>query len=106
MFTPLPIAAAGGYNLVQIHGVDFNDESEIVLELMVAHNPDSAALEVVRINIKSGESATVHKSSAGPPMAFIGVKDNQYLYLAYGRNLSIQSFESQDPVPLAAKLTE
>jgi hypothetical protein len=60
--------AADGFHLVQIHQVDFNDDGEIVLELLVAHDRDSAALEVVRIKITSGESGTVHKSSVGPPM--------------------------------------
>jgi hypothetical protein len=56
---------------------------------------------VVRINIKSGESATIHKSLTGPPMEFIGVKDGQYLYLSY-HDLYIQPPESQDPVPMAS----
>jgi hypothetical protein len=100
------IAAADGFHLVQIHQVDFNDDGEIVLVLLVAHDRDSAALEVVRIQIKSGESGKVHKSSVGPPMAFIGVKDDQYVYLDFGRNLFLQSPESPEPVPLAAKRTE
>jgi len=99
------IVADDGFHLVQTHQVDFNDNGDIVLELLLSHGFDSV-LEVVRINIKSGESAIVHKSYPGPPMAFIGVKDNQYLYLAYAHDLLIQSSESQDPLPLSAKRTE
>lgn len=96
------IAAGDGLHLVQIHQVDFNDDGDIALELLLSHGFDSV-LELIRINIKSGESAIVHKSYPGPPMAFVGVKDNQYLYLAYGHNLFIQSPESQDALPLSAK---
>ncbi len=99
------IAADDGLHLVQIHQVDFNDNGDIAMELLLSHGFDSV-LELVHINIKSGESAIVHRSYPGPPMAFIGVKDNQYLYLAYGHNLFIQSPESQDPLPLSAKRTE
>ena len=99
------IAADDGLHLVQIHQVDFNDNGDIVLELLLSHGSD-LALEVARINIKSSESTIVHRTYPGPPMAFVGVKDNQYLYLAYGHNLFIQSPESPDPLPLSAKRTD
>ena len=99
------IAADDGYHLVQIHQVDFNDNGDIAMELLLSHGFDSV-LELVRINIKSGESSIVHRSYPGPPMAFVGVNDNQYLYLVYGHNLFIQSPESHDPLPISAKRTD
>jgi hypothetical protein len=80
--------------------VDFNDVGDIVLELLLAHDHDSA-LEVVRINVKTGESATVRKEFLGPALEFIGVKDGRYLYLD-GRNLYLQSSDAPDPIPLAS----
>jgi hypothetical protein len=82
--------------------VDFNDVGDIVLELLLAHDHDSA-LEVVlyHINVKTGESATVRKEFLGPALEFIGVKDGRYLYLD-GRNLDLQSSEAPDPIPLAS----
>jgi hypothetical protein len=87
------LATQDGYRLVQTHRVDFNDAGDIVLELLLAHEHDSA-LEVVRINVKTGESATVRKEFLGPALEFIGVKDGRYLYLD-GRNLYLQSCEAQ-----------
>jgi len=71
-----------------------------VLELLLAHDHDSA-LEVVRINVKTGESATVRKEFLGPALGFIGVKDGRYPYLD-GRNLDLQSCEAPSPIPLAS----
>ena len=80
--------------------MDFNDDGDIVLELLLAHNHD-AALEVVRINVKTGESATVRKEFLGPALEFIGVKDGRYRYLD-GRNLDLQSSQAPEPIPLAS----
>ena len=51
---------------------------------------DKSGLEVVRINIKTGEAVTVRKALCdqdNAPFWFIGLKDRQYLYLADRKNL-------------------
>ena len=89
------------YRLVQIHQVDFSDDGNIVLELLLSNNR-GYAIEVVRINIKTGEAVSVHKAFNGTGLSFIGVKDNQYLYIDYGRSLSlyVQLDQALEPVPL------
>ena len=56
---------------------------------------------MVRINVKTGESATVRKEFLGPALEFIGVKDGRYRYLD-GRNLDLQSSQAPEPIPLAS----
>jgi hypothetical protein len=60
-------------------------------------------LEVIRINIKTGEAVPVHKDFNRGRLWFAGLKDGQYLYLADGKTLYIQSPEAQEPVPLDTK---
>jgi hypothetical protein len=92
------ISTRDGYHLAQIHQVDFSDDGNIVLELLLGNDRDYA-LEVFRINIKTGEAVPVHKAFNGTGLVFIGVKDGQYLYLEWNRSLYIQSDESLEPIP-------
>lgn len=93
------ISTKDGNHLVQIHQVDFSDDGNIVLELLLSDNR-GYALEVFRINIKTGEAVSVHKAFNGTGLFFIGVKDGQYLYIESGRSLYVQSDESLEPIPL------
>ena len=93
------ISTRDGNHLVQIHQVDFSDDGNIVLELLVSDNR-GYALEVFRINIKTGEAVSVHKAFNGTGLFFIGVKDGQYLYIENGRTLYVQSDENLEPIPL------
>lgn len=97
------ISTKDGYHLAQIHNVDFSEDGDIVLELLLGNNSDDSMLELVRINIKTGEAAPVHKTFKNGRLSFIGLKDGQYLYLADGKTLYIQSAEAQEPVPLDTK---
>jgi hypothetical protein len=63
-------------------------------------------MEVVRLNIKTGEALSVHKSLNSGRLWFIGMKDNQYLYsehLEAGEILNVQSSADQEPQPLVAR---
>jgi hypothetical protein len=93
------ISTRDGYQLAQIHQVDFSDDGNIVLELLLG-NDRGYAVEVFRINIKSGEAVTVHKAFEGTELSFIGVKDGQYVYIERGRSLYVQSDEALEPIPL------
>jgi len=93
------ISTRDGYHLVQIHQVDFSDDGNVMLELLLDNNR-GYALEVFRINIKTGEAVSVHKAFDGTGLSFIGVKDGQYLYIERGRSLYVQSDESLEPIPL------
>jgi hypothetical protein len=93
------ISTRDGNHLVQIHQVDFSDDGNIVLELLLSDNW-GYALEVFRINIKTGEAVAVHKAFNGTGLFFIGVKDGQYLYIENGRTLYVQSDENLQPIPL------
>jgi hypothetical protein len=97
------ISTEDGYHLVQTHRVDFSDDGDIVLELLLANDSiDKSGFEVVRINIKTGEAVPVRKALSNhnnAPFWFIGLKDGQYLYLADRKNLYIQSSAAQEPVP-------
>jgi hypothetical protein len=101
------VSTQDGNSLVQTHHVDFSDDGDIVLELLLANNSNrDSGFEVVRINIKTGEAMPVRKALSNhinAPLAFIGLKDGQYLYLEYGKNLYIQSSSTQEPVPLDTK---
>lgn len=101
------ISTKDGYHLAQIHNVDFSEDGDIVLELLVGNsNSFDSMLELVRINIKTGEAAPVHKTFKNGRLWFIGLKDGQYLYLEDGKTLYIQSAEAQEPVPLHTKPIE
>ena len=95
------ISTSDGNHLVQIHQVDFSDDGNIVLELLLSDNR-SYALEVFRINIETGEAVSVHKAFNGTGLFFIGVKDGQYLYIEQNRSLYVQSDESLEPIPLTS----
>jgi hypothetical protein len=95
------ISTEDGYHLVEIHHVDFSDDGDIVLELLLASY--DSMLELVRINIKTGDAAPVHKTFKNGRLWFIGLKDGQYLYLEYDKNLYIQSSSTQEPVRLDTK---
>jgi hypothetical protein len=83
---------------VQIHQVDFSDDDNIVVELLLT-NDWAYELDVFRINIKTGKATSVHKAFNGTGLSFIGVKDGQYLYVERDRSLYIQSDESLEPIP-------
>jgi hypothetical protein len=95
------ISTRDGNHLVQIHQVDFSDDGSIALELLLSDNR-GYALEVFRINIKTGEAVSVHKAFNGTGLLFIGVKDGQYLYIEQNRSLYVQSDESLEPIPLTS----
>jgi len=98
------ISMEDGNHLSQIHHVDFSDDGEIVLELLLGNDRNNDyMLEVVRINIKTGEADPVHKDFNGGRFGFVGLKDSQYLYIADGRTLYYQSAGAQEPVPLDTK---
>ena len=98
------ISMEDGYQLAQIHHVDFTDDGDIVLELLLGNSTSQdSMLELVRINIKTGEAAPVHKTFKNDRLWFIGIKDGQYLYVADGKTLYIQSAGAQEPVPLETK---
>jgi hypothetical protein len=87
------ISTQDGSHLVQIHGADFTDDGELVLELALS-NERGLAFDVFRINIATGEAAPVRKAYSGEEGRFIGVKGGQYLYLANSPNPSL--VESQE----------
>jgi hypothetical protein len=98
------ISTKDGNHLVQIHHVDFGDDGDIVLELLLGtNNSYDSMLELVRINIKTGDAAPVHKTSQNRNLWFIGLRDGQYLYIADGKTLYFQSAGAQEPVPLDTK---
>ena len=98
------IAAEDGCHLVQVHALDFNDDGDIVLELLRSNDVDYTR-DVVRINIKSGEAFSVRKALPGV-LWFVGIKDGQYAYIEKDQKLVIQSGEAQEPLPLASNLTK
>jgi hypothetical protein len=95
------ISTRDGNHLGQIHQVGFSDDDNIALELLRSDNR-GYALEVFRINIKTGEAVSVHKAFDGTGLFFIGVKDGQYLYIEQNRSLYVQSDESLEPIPLTS----
>jgi hypothetical protein len=98
------LSAEDGYHLAQTHAIDFSDDGDIVLELLLGNDSDhQSGFEVVRINIKTGDAVPVRKALHNdPPLWFLGLKDGQYLYLGNGKDLYIQSSTAQEPVPLDA----
>jgi hypothetical protein len=73
-------------------------------ELLLCDDANNTyVMEVVRLSINTGEAASVHKASNSGRLWFVGMKDDQYLYLAGGKKLYIQSSAAQEPVPLNAK---
>jgi hypothetical protein len=92
-----------GYHLVQVHAVDFTDDGDVVLELLLGDDIDYS-LDVFRINIKSGEAVPMHKAFNSGELWFVGIKDGQYVYIEKGQRLVIQPAEAQAPLPLASDL--
>ena len=98
------LSTEDGYHLVQTHHVDFSDDGEIVLELLLGNDSShSYALDVVRVNIESEEAASVHKTFNNAQLWFVGIENGKYLYLADGKNLFVQTPAAHEPAPLDAK---
>ena len=58
------ISMEAGYQLAPIHHVDFTDDDDIVLELLLGNSTSQdSMLELVRINIKTGEAVQFTKLS-------------------------------------------
>ncbi len=74
-----------------------------MLELLL-FNGRGYELGVFRINLETGEAASVHKASNHGGLFFIGVKDNEYLYIWLGRDIYIQVDDALEPVPLSAAM--
>ena len=92
------IAADEGYRLSQIHQVDFSDDGQVVMELLLG-NDRGWAMEVVRIDIKTGKEVAVHKAVDGSGLSFIGLKDGKYIYLRNFQQIYVQPEQSLEPVP-------
>ena len=103
------VSTEDGYHLVQTHQIDFTEEGDLVLELLLWNDyNNSYVMEVERLNIETGEAASVHKSLNSGRLWFIGMMGDQYLYLEHleaGQSLYIQSPPGQDPQPLIGKPT-
>ena len=97
------ISTEDGYHLVQTHQTDFAENGDLVAELLLWNDDNNTyVMEVVRLSMSTGEAVSVHKASNGR-LWFVGMKDDQYLYLAGGKDLYIQSSAAQEPVPLNTK---
>ena len=95
------LSLANGYHLEQTHRVDFTDDGDIVLELLLANDDaNSYRMKVVRVNAQTGEATMVRQASNGR-LWFIGMNNDQYLYVESGRHLYIQTNAAQEPVPLS-----
>ena len=98
------ISTEDGYHLVQTHQMDFAENGDLVAELLLWNDDNNTYLmEVVRLSMNTGEAVSVHKASNSGRLWFVGMKDDQYLYLAGSKNLYIQSSAAQEPVPLNTK---
>jgi hypothetical protein len=98
------LSTEDGYHLVQTHHVDFSDDGDIVLELLLGNDSShSYVLDLVRLNIETGEGASVHKSFNDARLWFVGIENGKYLYLADGKDLYIQPSAAQEPAPLDTK---
>jgi len=99
------ISMGDGFDLVQIHALDFSDDGDIVLELLRSNYIDYT-LDVFRINIKSGEAVPVRRAFHGGDLWFVGLKDGQYVYIEKGKRLVIQSGEVGGPLLTASNPTQ
>jgi|HubBroStandDraft_1064217.scaffolds.fasta_scaffold02315_6 hypothetical protein len=98
------ISTEDGYHLVQTHQTDFAENGDLVAELLLWNDDNSTSMmEVVRLSMSTGEAVSVHKASNSGRLWFVGMKDDQYLYLAGSKKLYIQSSAAQEPVPLNTK---
>ena len=95
------LSLANDYHLEQTHKVDFTEDGDIVLELLlentVAH---SYMMEVVRVNAKTGEATVVRQDPNGG-LWFIGMRNDQYMYVKAGQHLYIRANATQEPVSLS-----
>ncbi len=101
------ISTDDDYHLVQVHQMDFAENGDLVLELLLWNdNKNNYLMDVVRLNTKTGEALSVHKALNGGRLSFVGMKDGQYLYLENlesGQNLYMQSAAGEEPQPLATQ---
>ena len=98
------VSTEDGYHLVQTHHVDFAENGDLVAELLLWNDANNTSvMEVVRLSMSTGEAVSVHKASNSGRLWFVGMKDDQYLYLAGCTDLYIQSSAAQEPVPLNTK---
>jgi hypothetical protein len=101
------ISTEDGYHLVQTHQMDFAENGDLVLELLLDNDDHNEYLmEVVRLSMKTGEAVSVHKESNSGRLWFVGMRDGQYLYLEHlegGQNLYMQSAVGQEPQSLPAQ---
>jgi hypothetical protein len=101
------ISTEDGYHLEQTHQTDFAENGDLVAELLLHNDANNTyVMEVVRLSLSTGEAVSVHKAWNSGRLWFVGMKDDQYLYLAGGKNLYIQSSAAQEPVPLNTKLID
>jgi len=95
------VSSANDYHLEQTHKVDFTEDGDIVLELLLGNNDShSYQMDVVRVGAKTGQATIVRQASNGR-LWFIGMNNDQYLYVESGRHLYIQANAAQEPAPLA-----
>jgi hypothetical protein len=101
------ISTEDGYRLEEVHQMDFAENGDLVLELLLWNDDNNNyVMEVVRLNIKTGEAVSVHKALNSGRLSFVGMKDDQYLYLEHlegGQNLYTQSATAQEPQPLVTQ---
>lgn len=90
-----------GYHLAQTHTIDFSDDGDVVLELLLGNDSThQSGFEVVRVNVKTGEATSVRKALHNdPPLWLVGLKDGRCLYLENGKNLYIQRPAADALVP-------
>jgi len=99
------LSTEDGYHLEQTHHVDFTGDGDVVLELLLFKDSGKSwMVDVVRVNPKTNEGVSVHKSPSTHPLWFIGVKGQQYLYVDDFRRLYVQTFATQEAVPLTGNL--
>jgi hypothetical protein len=95
------LSSANGFYIEQTHRVDFTEDGDIVLELLLGNNDThSYQMDIIRVDAKTGHATMVRQASNGR-LWFIGMNNDQYLYVESGRHLYIQANATQEPVPLA-----
>jgi hypothetical protein len=100
------ISTEDGYHLEQTHQMDFAENGDLVAALLLSSDDNNTYVtKVIRLSMNTGEAVSVHENS-NSRLWFVGMKDDQYLYLAGGKNLYIQTSAAQEPVPLSTKQTD
>lgn len=101
------ISTEDGYHIIQTHQVDFAENGDLALELLLWNDSNNSYLmDVVRLSIKTGEAVSVHQAVNSGRLSFVGMKDDRYLYLEHlesGQNLYMQSATADEPQPLATE---